>query len=86
MLRSFVIKLRQLIVLSVISVCALSAQAAFVVGMSATRIRAEIVAQPAAGSDVAAVVANAAADQLLAVPSTSLATPATQTLCSAICS
>jgi len=54
--------------------------------MSATRIRAEIVAQPAAGSDVAAVVANAAADQLLAVPSTSLATPATQTLCSAICS
>jgi len=79
-------KFRQLIVLLVISVFALSAQAAFVVGISATQIRAEIVAQPAAGSDAAAVVANAAADQLLAVPSTSLATPATQTLCSAICS
>jgi len=79
-------KFRQLIVLSIISVCALSAQAAFVTGTSRAQIQAGVAAQQAAGNDFVAVVANAAAVQPLAPPSTSLATPTTQILCSASCS
>lgn len=78
-------KFRQLIVSSIISVFALSAQAAFIAGMSPSQIRAEIAAQQVAGSDVTAVVANLAA-QPLTVPPTSLATPTTQTICSVSCS
>jgi len=71
-------KFRQLIVLSVMSIFALSAQAAFVVGMSPAQIRAETAAQHAGGRDIAAVVASAAAAvQPLAPPSTPLATPTT---------
>jgi TRAP-type C4-dicarboxylate transport system permease large subunit len=81
MLRSFVMKFRQLIVFSVISGCAISAQAAFVVGMSPVEIRAGIAAGQAAGGDVAAV-----AVQPLAPPSTPLAAPTTQTPCSVSCS
>jgi len=84
MLRGFVMKFRQLIVLLVMPVFAFSAQAAFVVGMSPAQIRAEIAPQQAAGSDVAAVVANAAAVQSLALPLTPLATPTTQPLCSVV--
>lgn len=54
-------KFRQLIVSSIISVCALSAQAAFVAGMSPAQIRVEVAAQQAAGGDVTTVVANAVA-------------------------
>ena len=60
-LRGCVMKFRQLIVVSVISAFALSAQAAFVAGMTPAQIRAEIAVQQAAGSDVAAIVANASA-------------------------
>jgi len=79
MLRSFVIKFRQLVVLSAISVWALSAQAAFVAGVSPAQIRAEIAGQQAAGSDVAAAI------QPLAPPSTPLAAATTQTPCSVSC-
>lgn len=79
-------KFRQPIVLSMISVFALSAQAAFVAGMSPAQIRAEIAAQQAAGSDVTAVVINAAAAQPLTVLPTPLVTPTTQTICSVSCS
>jgi len=75
MLRGFVIKLRQLIVLSALSVFVLSAQAAFVVGMSPAKIRAEIAGQQAV-----------AATGRLFPPSVPLATPTTQTLCSVSCS
>jgi hypothetical protein len=85
MLRNFVMKFRQLIVLSVISAFALSAQAAFVTGMSRAQIEAGVAAQQAAGNDFTAVVANGAAVQPLAAPLTSLAVPTTQTLCSASC-
>ncbi|MDZ4251278.1 MAG: hypothetical protein U1A72_01730 [Sulfuritalea sp.] len=54
-------KFRQLIVASVISMTALSSHAAFVANMNSGQIRAEIAALQAAGQDVLAIVASAAA-------------------------
>ena len=93
-------KFRQLIVMSIISICAVSAQAAFVSGMTSAQIRTEIAAQQAVGGDVAAIVSIAAAAVTVAVrnpaatePAPSfvltpppLATPTAQTVCSVSCS
>ena len=86
MLRGYVMKFRQLIVFSIFSVFALSAQAAFVAEMLPAQLWAGIADQRAAGSNVAAVVANAVAAQPLTPSSTPLATPTTQTVYPVSCS
>lgn len=93
-------KFRQLIVFLITSICAVSAQAAFVAGMTSAQIRTEIAAQQAAGGDIAAIVSIAAAAVTVAVRNAAatesapsfvltpppLVTPTAQAVCSVSCS
>lgn len=69
-------KFRQLIVFLIISICAVSAQAAFVSGMASEQTRTEIAAQQAVGGDVAAIVSIKAAAVTVAVRNAAATEPA----------
>jgi len=69
--------------------CAFSAHAAFVAGMTATQIRTEIAVATQAAAAVTVVVQEAVAvvpAPTLVLPPLSLAAPTTQTVCSVSCS
>jgi hypothetical protein len=86
-------KFRQLIVVSIISMCAYSVQAAVVTGMTSAQIRTEIAAQQSVAAMNAAVIAVAPQAAVavepaptLVLPLPPLAAPTRQTVCSVSCS